>query len=308
MREALFLSGKGGTGKTSLAGAFAVLMKEEVLADCDVDAANLHLLLAPRLVDEGDYEGSKVARVDPDSCTQCGRCREVCRFDAVSSELRIDPFLCEGCGACVTACPADAIGLEPRVSGRWFTAVTHFGPLASAELYAGEETSGKLVSLVKQKARALAEGERLERIVLDGSPGIGCPVIASASGVTAAILVTEPSLSGLHDLERILGVVRHFGIPAYLVVNKADLSVELAERLEAFAEGHGLPLLGRIPYDEAVLRCLADGRSVVSESRSPAGEAMRAIYQRFVALQRGFATASGGGSASYCARGEESTR
>jgi len=308
MREVLFLSGKGGTGKTSLAGAFAVLMKEEVLADCDVDAANLHLLLAPRLVDEGDYEGSKVARVDPHRCTQCGRCREVCRFDAVSSELRIDPFLCEGCGACVTACPADAIGLEPRVSGRWFTAVTHFGPLASAELHPGEETSGKLVSLVKQKARALAESKRLERIVLDGSPGIGCPVIASASGVTAAILVTEPSLSGLHDLERILGVVRHFGIPAYLVVNKADLSVELAERLEAFAEGHGLPLLGRIPYDEAVLRCLADGRSVVNESRSPAGEAMRAICQRFVALQRGFATAGGGGSASYRARGEESRR
>ncbi|MDD4904028.1 MAG: ATP-binding protein [Candidatus Bipolaricaulis sp.] len=299
MREVLFLSGKGGTGKTSLAGAFAVLMDGKVLADCDVDAANLHLLLAPRLVDKGDYEGSKAAQVNPDRCAGCSRCREVCRFDAVSAEFRIDPFLCEGCGACVTVCPADAIDLAPRVSGRWFTAATHFGPLAGAELHPGEETSGKLVSLVKQKARTLAEDAQLERIVLDGSPGIGCPVIASASGVSAAILVTEPSLSGLHDLERILGVVRHFGIPAYLVVNKADLSVELAERLETFAAGHDLPLLGRIPYDEAVLRCLADGRSAVSESRSPAGEAMRAVYQRFLELESGFETAS------HPTRGEE---
>jgi len=307
MTEVLFLSGKGGTGKTSLAGAFAVLMDEKVLADCDVDAANLHLLLAPRLVDEGNYEGSKAAEVNPDRCTGCGRCRQVCRFEAVSAEFRIDPFLCEGCGACVTACPAGAIDLVPRVSGRWFTAATRFGPLASAELYPGEETSGKLVSLVKQKARALAEDGRLERIVLDGSPGIGCPVIASVSGVTSAILVTEPSLSGLHDLERILGVVSHFGIPAYLVVNKADLSLELAERLEAFAADRDLPLLGRIPYDEAVLQCLAAGRSVVNEKHSPAGEAMRAIYQRFVELQSDFETAGGEPTSHRTREGESTT-
>ncbi len=217
MKSILFLSGKGGTGKTSLAGAFAVLAKEKVLVDCDVDAANLHLLLAPDVVDEGEFKGSKEAVKDSEACTSCGKCREVCRFHAIDEDLAIDSYLCEGCGACAYICPVDAITLFPRVSGHWLTATTRLGPLASAELYPGEETSGKLVMLVKQKAHELGKQVKAERLIIDGAPGIGCPVIASASGVNAVILVTEPSLSGLHDLKRILGVVQHFRIPAYLV-------------------------------------------------------------------------------------------
>jgi MinD superfamily P-loop ATPase len=240
------------------------------------------LLLHPRVLDEGEYQGSKEAVRDAEHCSRCGRCRAVCRFHAIDEELRIDPYLCEGCGACVTACPVDAIGLSPRTSGRWFTARTKQGPLASAELLPGEETSGKLVTEVKRRMRDLGVEAGAEWALVDGSPGIGCPVIASASGVDAVILVTEPTLSGLHDLERILGVVRHFRIPAHLVINKADLSPEVTARLEAFALDHELPVLGRIPYDRAVPACLIEGRSIVEEERSPAGAAIRDIFDRFV--------------------------
>ena len=281
MKSILFLSGKGGTGKTSLAGAFAVLAKQKVLVDCDVDAANLHLLLAPDIVDEGEFEGSKEAVKDSEACTSCGKCVEVCRFAAIDEDLAIDPYMCEGCGACVYVCPVDAIILSPRESGHWFTATTRLGPLASAELYPGEETSGKLVMLVKQKAHELGKQVKAERLIIDGAPGIGCPVIASVSGVNAVILVTEPSLSGLHDLERILGVVKHFRIPAYLVINKADLSEEMSQKIEAFAQEQELPLLGRIPYDRIVTDQMVAGKSAVEDTESPAGAAMSRIFECF---------------------------
>ena len=282
MRQVLFLSGKGGTGKTSLAAAFAVLAENKVLADCDVDAANLHLLLDPKVLEAGDFVGAKEAVRDASLCTQCGRCREVCRFDAVQENFEIDPYLCEGCGACVTACPVNAITLEPRISGRWFNAETKWGSLSSAELLPGEETSGKLVMQVKQNMQALAESSTAEWAIVDGSPGIGCPVIASVSGVDTVILVTEPTLSGMHDLERILGVVNHFRIPSYLVINKADLSGDLTERLEHFASEKELPVLGHIPYDRAVPALLLEGRSVVEDEGSPAGAAMRSIFKSFM--------------------------
>lgn len=282
MRSVLFLSGKGGTGKTSLAGAFAVLAKKKVLADCDVDAANLHLLLDPEVTNEGEFEGSKEAIKDEERCTACGKCREVCRFHAIDERFVIDPFVCEGCGACVYVCPVDAITLSPRVSGHWMTASTHLGPLASAELYPGEQTSGKLVMLVKQKAGELGKQAKAERLIIDGAPGIGCPVIASASGVSAVILVTEPSLSGLHDLERILGVVRHFSIPAYLVINKADLSEDMSGKIEAFASEQELAVLGRIPYDRKVTERMVAGQNAVEDGKSPAGAAMRQIFYRFM--------------------------
>ena len=282
MKSILFLSGKGGTGKTSLAGAFAVLANNKVLADCDVDAANLHLLLAPRVVDEGIYQGANLAVKDDDACVRCGRCREVCRFHAVSESYEIDPYLCEGCGACVTACPADAIALVIQDTGRWFTAESRLGPLASAELLPGEETSGKLVAQVKQKAAELCEAAKAEWLLIDGSPGIGCPVIASASGVDIVVLVTEPTLSGLHDLRRILGVVKHFHIPAFLVTNKEDLNPSVAEEIGAYAEKEGLPLLGGIPYDPKVTEAMVAGRSAVEEAGSPAGVAMREIFARLM--------------------------
>lgn len=282
MRQILFLSGKGGTGKTSLAAAFAVLVRESVLGDCDVDAANLHLLLHPTILAEGDFEGAKEAVKDAAKCIQCGRCLDVCRFHGVTDHLQIDPYLCEGCGACVTACPTVAIHLESKVSGRWLNSTTTCGPLASAELLAGEETSGKLVSLVKRNVKAIAEEHPADWAVLDGSPGIGCPVIASVSGVDFVVLVSEPTLSGLHDLRRVLGVIRHFSLPAYLVINKADLSPGMAGELERFAKDSQLPILGHIPYDSAVSDQLMEGRSVAEDEDSPAGAAMRSIFAKFM--------------------------
>lgn len=282
MKSVLFLSGKGGTGKTSLAGAFAYLMEDKVLSDCDVDAANLHLLLDPEIEAEGEFQGSKEAVKDDSKCIDCGECRRVCRFRAIDEEFNIDPFLCEGCGACVYVCPTDAIALAPRISGKWYTASTRLGPLASAELYPGEETSGKLVTLVKQKAYALVKDVKAERLLIDGSPGIGCPVIASVSGANAVILVTEPSLSGLHDLERILKVVRHFRIPAYLVINKFDLNEEISAQIEEFARNEELFVLGRIPYDPKVPGMMIAGKSAVEDPESAAGKAMRKIFARFM--------------------------
>ena len=282
MKQILFLSGKGGTGKTTLAAAFAALSTDQVLADCDVDAANLHLVLDVEIEARGDYIGSKEALRDAARCTQCGICVDVCRFRAISPDIQIDPYLCEGCGACVTACPEDAIALEPRVSGQWFNARTPWGPLASAELLPGEETTGLLVTEVKRNMVSLGEETAAQQAILDGSPGIGCPVIASVTGVDVAVLVTEPSVSGLHDLKRIHGVVKHFGIPAYLVINKADLSPELTQRVEAYASDAELPILGTIPFDRTVSDTLASGRSVVESGDSTAGNAIRKIYQRFM--------------------------
>lgn len=282
MRQVLLLSGKGGTGKTSLAAAFAVLAKNKVLADCDVNAANLHLLLDPHVVAQGDFEASKEAVRDASLCTGCGRCREVCRFNAVDGSFEIDPYLCEGCGACVSACSVNAITLEPRISGRWFNAETKWGLLASAELHPGEETSGKLVMQVKRNMQTLTESTAAEWAIVDGSPGIGCPVIASVSGVDAVILVTEPTFCGMHDLERILGVINHFRVPSYLVINKADLSADLTDRLDQFASENSLPVLGCIPYDHAVPAQMIEGRSVVEDEGSPAGAAMRKIFKNFM--------------------------
>ena len=293
MRQILFLSGKGGTGKTSLAGAFAVLLNRKALADCDVDAANLHLLLEATPVEQGLYEGSKEAAIDADLCIRCGKCVDICRFYAITESFRVDPLLCEGCGACESVCPTGAITLRPRVSGQWLVAETQVGPLVTAELLPGEEASGKHVTEVKRRALAVAEKRGLRKLVIDGSPGIGCPVIASASGVDLAILVTEPSRSGLHDLTRILEVVRHFRIEAGIVINKHDLSPVLTRTIEQFAEANGVPLLGKIPYDPLVPEAMVDGRSVVDDTESPAGIAMREISLRVLSAWRNSAGTKG---------------
>ncbi len=284
----VFLSGKGGTGKTSVAAAFAVLGGVQVLADADVEAANLHILLAPRVKAEGDFEGSKAAVKDDARCTRCGACREACRFEAIDETFAIDPWLCEGCGACVHACPVDAIRLESRVTGHWITGESSRGPFAGAELLPGEENSGKLVTLVRQKARELADRTRPPRVLVDGPPGIGCPVIASITGVDGAILVTEPSVAGLHDLERALGVVRHFGAPAALVINRWDLAPAMADRVEAWAAREGIPVLARVPWDPAVPRAMVAGKSVVeADPDAPASRALREAHGRFLRLVAG---------------------
>lgn len=283
MKQLVVISGKGGTGKTMLVAAFAALARDKVLADCDVDAADLHLLMDPKVEETKPFAGSKVAILDEEKCVQCGVCRASCRFGAISESrglFAIDPFRCEGCGVCAFVCPAGAIKLEPRLSGRIYVSSTRFGPLVYGQLEPGEGTSGKLVSLVKQRAVELAQLERKSLIIVDGAPGIGCPVIASLSGATAALIVTEPTLSGIHDMERVLGLARHFRTRALICINKYDLNEAMTRAIEQFAEGQELEVVGKIPYDDVVTEAMVHGRSVIEYSDGPVSRAIEVVWAR----------------------------
>ncbi|MFC1957801.1 ATP-binding protein, partial [Chloroflexota bacterium] len=223
MKEVVVLSGKGGTGKTSIVGSFAALAKNKVLVDCDVDAADLHLLLSPSIKEGNEFWSGEVAVIDEENCTQCGLCQELCRFKAIA-DFKVDPISCEGCGLCSHVCPAEAVIMKENLSGHWFVSDTRYGPLIHARLGIAQENSGKLVAQVRQQARQLAEKDGFDCIISDGPPGIGCPVISSLSGVDLALLVTEPTLSGMHDLERVLGVCHHFGIQPLICINKYDIN------------------------------------------------------------------------------------
>jgi len=278
MKELLIISGKGGTGKTTVLGSFAALAPNAVLADADVDAPNLHLLLSPQTLQETPFSGAGLAVVDESTCTECGRCDEVCEFAAIADH-RIDARRCEGCGLCAVVCPAGAITIQPQITGRLFLSRTRYGPLAHARLLAGAESSGKLVTQVRRLARATAEEHRADLLLTDGSPGIGCPVIASLSGVDAALAVTEPTPSGLHDLERVLRVAAHFRAPAAVCVNKWDINADLAEEIERLAGGMGAAVVHRIPFDEEVADATAEGVPVVEAHTGAAAQALRALWR-----------------------------
>ncbi len=280
MKELLVISGKGGTGKTSLVGSLAALADNKVLVDCDVDAADLHLLLAPRPRSTNEFRSGVKARVVADQCSGCGVCVDLCQFAAISFDLiaRINDLGCEGCGVCAHFCPEQAIVLEENHCGSWFLSDTDYGPLVHAQLFAGEENSGKLVSFIKRQARELAEQSGIDLIIIDGAPGIGCPVIASLSNVDTALVVTEPTLSGLHDLERVLDLAGHFKVQALVCVNKWDLHPEMTASIEAACAARGVEALGRIPFDPAVVACQIQGVPVVSDEQSPAAEAIRQIW------------------------------
>jgi MinD superfamily P-loop ATPase len=290
MKELVVISGKGGTGKTSLVAAFAALAERKVLADCDVDAADLHLVLKPDVQRRERFSGGHVARILVENCTVCGRCAELCRFDAVrfdgppsetiAKTYRVDPIACEGCGVCVRFCPADAIAFEPDVSGEWFISETRHGPMVHARLGPAGENSGKLVTLVRDQARQIAERDRLDLVLVDGAPGIGCPVIASVTGADLALIVTEPTLSGLHDLERVHALLRHFGIPALVSVNKYDINAELADEIEAAAARLGATVVGRIPYDQAFTKAQIEGLSLIEYDRSATANDVRSLWQQ----------------------------
>jgi MinD superfamily P-loop ATPase len=279
LEELVVLSGKGGTGKTSVTAALAALAKQAVLVDCDVDASNLPLVLAPQQRQRNPFLGGARARIDPERCVACGRCRELCRFGAVIADpvFRVEQTSCEGCGVCVDHCPAGAIALIPAEDGEWFVSDTRCGPLVHARLHPGQGNSGKLVTLVCEQARRIARETGRRLLLMDGPPGIGCPVIACLNRASHILVVTEPTPSGEHDLERVLALARHFAIPTSVCVNKSDLNPQMATRLESHAAALGASVLGRIPYDPAMTAAQRQGQTILQYD--PASPAARAITQ-----------------------------
>jgi len=288
MKELVVISGKGGTGKTSIVASFASLAEKAVLADCDVDAADLHLVLEPTVRSRQTFTGGSRARIMPGHCTACGKCEELCRFGAiyfdgpgngkVPKTFRVDPIGCEGCGVCAWFCVEDAIEFAPAVNGEWFVSDTRCGPMVHAKLGVAEENSGKLVSLVRKEAKRIAEERHLDLALVDGAPGIGCPVIASITGADLVLVVTEPTLSGLHDFRRVADLTEHFGIETLVCVNKWDLNKEIASQVEAQVRGRGLKLAGKVRYDRAVTEAQIQKKSLVEYQGNGAAEEVTQLW------------------------------
>jgi len=283
MKQLVVVSGKGGTGKTTVTAALAHLAASSrtlVLADTDVDAANLELVVAPELESTEEFWSGELAVIDEEMCIACGRCAEVCRFDAIipGDAYQVDPHACEGCAACFYQCPVDAIRMEPRHSGQWYVSRTRYGPLYHAHLFAGEENSGKLVTLVKQQARLRAMDEKVDLLLVDGPPGIGCPVIAALAGADLALVVTEPTVSGQHDLERIVQVAEHFGVAPTVLINKADLSVSNTSVIDIYCQEHGIPMIGHLPYDTSVTEAMVRGLPITATD-GPVSDALHQVWR-----------------------------
>ena len=265
MREILIISGKGGTGKTSLTAAFTHLADHHVICDLDVDAPDLHLLLRPDPQQSHDFFSGAEARIEPERCEQCGVCLEMCRFGAITpgeAAPAVNPLKCEGCKVCVHFCPADAIAFPVKHCGKWFESMTRFGPMVHAQLFPGEENSGRLVALLRQKAKEIGEAGGKRLIIADGAPGVGCPVISALSGVDLAVIVTEPTPSGHHDLQRLVELCRHFKIPVAVIINKCSLNPDMSAHIRAEVVSQGLAVIGEIPYDPAFVAAMIEGQAV----------------------------------------------
>jgi len=284
------ISGKGGTGKTSIAAAFAALAHNAVIADCDVDAADLHIVLEPKARQTSDFSGGRQAAIDPDKCIGCGVCAYMCRFDAVHLDgpasgvmektYAVDPVACEGCKVCVEFCPVKAIEFNEAVNGQWFISDTRFGPMVHAKLGIAQENSGKLVTLIRQKAREIAAERELDVVIVDGSPGIGCPVIASITGADLVLIVTEPTLSGRHDLERVAELAANFGIRTLLCINKADINPEMTTQIGEEAHKRGITVVGEIPYDDAFTKAQIMKATVIEYTGGEITERVKALWRR----------------------------
>jgi MinD superfamily P-loop ATPase len=265
VKEITVLSGKGGTGKTSITACFAALAENVVVTDCDVDAPDLHILLKPKILEKQEFKASRVAIIDEERCVQCGKCEENCRFGAIDN-FTIDPIFCEGCGVCEYVCPVAAIDLEKRVSGFAFISKTRYGLMSHALLNPGEENSGKLVSLVRRNAKEVAEKEKCKLIINDGPPGIGCPVIASVGGADLGLIVVEPTLSGIHDMERALSLLNHFKITALVCVNKFDLNEKNSNQIFDFCKANEIEVVGKIPFNPIVTKAMVEGKPIIEFS------------------------------------------
>lgn len=287
IKEVVVVSGKGGTGKTSLSGAFAGLLPDRVVADCDVDAANLHLILNPEgALRTTVFMGGKKARIDPESCVACGTCWEVCRYNAISEDFTIDPLLCEGCGACHFLCPAGAVRFSSHLSGYCYSGtIGGKGAFVFAELLPGEENSGKLVAMVREEARREAEETGRRLILIDGPPGIGCPVISSLTGTSLAVIVTEPTPSGIHDLKRVVDLTRHFRIRTALVINKSDINPEYVKEMKSYCTEQGLIYLGDIPYEPKISEAQKQAKTILDyDPDCAASGAIRGIYTKLQSI------------------------
>lgn len=290
LKQLVVISGKGGTGKTSVVASFAALSRNHVLADCDVDAADLHLILDPSVRHRENFSGGKLARIKPGHCIACGKCEEVCRFDAVFFDgpgnglfpktFRIDPIACEGCGVCAWFCAENAIEFNDEINGEWYISDTRHGPMVHARLGIASENSGKLVTLVREEAKKLAEERKHQRVIIDGSPGIGCPVIASITGVDMTLVVTEPTLSGMHDLLRVADLTKHFDIPMMVAVNKWDINPEVAEKIEKECRKRGLEIAGRLRFDDDVTKAQVQHKSVVEIKDDGIAEDMNDLWKK----------------------------
>jgi len=290
MKELVVISGKGGTGKTSIVASFAALSKNSVLADCDVDASDLHIILEPSIQQREIFSGGKQARILVENCVSCGKCFEVCRFNAVKrteKEKRqvsysIDPIACEGCGVCVRACPHEAIAFEPAINGEWYISQTRHGSMVHARLGIAEENSGKLVTIVCDQARKLAEKEHSNMVIIDGSPGTGCPVIASITGSDLVLVVTEPTRSGLHDLKRVIELAKHFSIPAAICINKWDINPEITQDIEHIMNSNGYRVIGKVRYDTAVTRAQLMKASIVEYTGGAVAQEIESLWRNVI--------------------------
>jgi MinD superfamily P-loop ATPase len=290
IKELVVISGKGGVGKTSIVASFAALADHAVFADCDVDAADLHLVLQPSIKHREDFRGGFRARIQPEKCTSCGMCADLCRYDAVNGgepnesfpqcTYSIEEHSCEGCGVCAYYCPENAIIMDQPVNGEWFISDTRYGTMVHARLGIAEENSGKLVSIVRREARKLAEERKQQLIIVDGAPGIGCPVIASLTGSSMVLVVTEPTISGIHDMKRVSELTRHFKIPALVCINKWDLNPELSKSIISSAEADQMTVIGKIRYDDAITKAQIAGVSVIEFTDNLVSQDIRNLWDQ----------------------------
>ena len=278
MKQLTVISGKGGTGKTSITAAFASLAENTVFADCDVDAADLHLILKPDIKKTEKFNGLDIADIDKKTCIDCKKCYESCKFGAIDEEINLIRESCEGCGVCEYVCPVDAIKMVKRDSGFSYISDTRFGPMAHAALKTAEEASGKLVTVVRENAKKIAEEANKDLIIIDGPPGIGCPVIASLTGVDLVLIVTEPTLSAIHDLERIIGVAKHFETPVVVCINKSTINIDNTKKIEDYCKKNSIDIVGKLPYDNIVTEAMINEKTVVEYSDGDLSSAISKMW------------------------------